>query len=1050
MVQTQCRQTTSRAWRLRGSWPALLWLATLWLSGATPGLDFHQLTREQGLSHSYVNCMLQDSQGFLWFGTEDGLNRFDGYRCEVYRSSPGLGSGLSHVRITALHQDGDDTLWVGTHGGGLNRYLPQENRFETVTPPPGKLGDGYSVIHCMSSDEQGRLWLGTQGGLIVYDTTTKQWRQSSNAQNINVLPVAIPVHALAWRNHHELWVGTAGKGLWLVDLVHLRARSAAPALPGDTHIGSLFAGETGLLIGDNDGLWRLADRHLEPVVRGIGPVRHILSNPNSELWLATDRGLWFRRAGAATMQAFHATPHQSDGLSSERVRCLMRDHSGVVWIGTDDGLNHHAPDRRKFNAARKAAFDKRIAYRNVHLIFEDRDNNLWIGGQGMGLVCNLTEPRRSRHFIVDEDVRCMTEDAAGNRWVGTRRNGLLRLNHDAQPGDTHRRYLAQTGVGDSLRDNGVYALWVDPEQRLWVGSRGGLQRLDLLPTAKAQDRFKWMALRGDHRTTHVYTLHADRNGTLWIGTLGQGLFQLDPKRADAATTPRHFVQGGTNTLSSNDILCIAPARDERLWIGTGGGGLNLFDPNTVQFQHFTDTLGLANNTIYAILEDDTRRLWLSTNNGVTRFDPISNRIRNFTTGDGLLSNEFNGGAYLRTRNGVYYFGGKYGVNHFQPTWIQTNQHPPKTVITHVGVARNGPLQPRAHFSEGLTLDYRDRLISLDFAALHFVNPARNLVKIKLEGLEQEWRAVGNHRSVTYANLKPGNYVFRVRTANSDRVWDKQGTALPIQVIPALWQTWWFQLAVVLLALLIGSRLIRNRVNFLWAQRQALERLDALTARTRQGALIAHEVQNPIFTINNLLRVMRAKRDQTDAESDDLFKLLQTEVARLRTIIQRQSDFTKAPLPDFQRADLRELLTTAIKVLKWGNRLGNTKIAIAAPAGSFPVTCNPESLQQVFLNVIGNAVLSMDGQGKLEISLERDNAGYLVHFKDNGPGFDQAAVDHLFQPFASSRDQGGTGLGLFICHNLIKKHHGTISLNSNYTGGAHLIIQLPQDGGTNHE
>lgn len=1041
----------SQGRRQAGAWLGLLWLSALWLPGATPTVEFHHLTREQGLSHSYVNCMLQDDQGFLWFGTEDGLNRFDGYRCEVYRSQPGRGSGLSHVRITALHQDAAGTLWVGTNGGGLNRYHPRRNRFEAVAAPPaGKLGDGFSVIQCISSDDHGRLWLGTQGGLIVYNPAEKNWEPSTNTKNFNLLPVTTAVHALAWRNRRELWVGSAGNGLWLFDLAHQRARSADPALAGNTGIWALYSGEAGLLIGDDDGLWRLADRRLEPVVRGIGPVRDILGNPAGQLWLATDRGLWHRRTGAATMQAFHAAPQQAHGLSSERVRCLLRDHSGVVWIGTDDGLNHHAPDRRKFNAARKATYDQGINYRNVHLIYQDRGNNLWVGGQGMGLVCNQPELGRSRHFVADEDVRCLTEDAAGNRWVGTRRNGLLRLSSDARPGQTHPRYLAQPGRQDSLADNGVYALWVDGSQRLWVGSRGGLQRL--LPAAGDQGRahFEWIPLRGGRRAAHVYTLHAGRDDHLWIGTLGQGLFRLDPNQSGQDTAVSRFVQGGVQALSSNDVLCLAPAGDRGLWIGTGGGGLNLFNPDTQQFQHFTDAIGLASNTIYAILEDDSRRLWLSTNNGVTRFDPVSRRVRNFTAADGLLSNEFNGGAYLKTRDGTFYFGGKYGVNSFQPLWIQANQHPPKTVITQVGVAREGPLQRLTDFRDGLILDHRDRLIALDFAGLHFVNPARNLVEIKLDGLEEEWRQVGNHRSVTYANLKPGDYVFRVRAANSDRVWDKQGLALPIQVVPALWQTWWFQLVVLVLLVLIGSRLIRGRVNFLWAQRQALARLDALTARTRQGALIAHEVQNPIFTINNLLCVMQAKRDRSNADRDELFQLLQTEVARLRTIIKRQSDFTNAPLPAFQSADLRELLTTAIKVLKWGNRLGNTKIFIAAPAGSFPVTCNPESLQQVFMNVIRNAVLSMAGQGKLDITLERDNAGYQLHFIDNGPGFEQAAVDHLFQPFASSRDQDGTGLGLFICHSLIKKHQGTITLNTDYTGGAHLIIQLPKDGGRNHE
>ncbi|QTD47647.1 ligand-binding sensor domain-containing protein [Sulfidibacter corallicola] len=1004
------------------------------------------------MSHSYVNCMIQDSRGFLWFGTEDGLNRYDGHRCEVFRTLPGDVDSLSHIRVKSLWEDGAGIIWIGTVGGGLNRYRPADNRFESVRPPPNAaFAGGSGIVHHIEPDRWGRLWLGTECGLVRFDPGTERWAHFPPDRRSTFEGAELAVEVMASRGKDELWLGTRGGGLLVFDTRLGRYRGTTPAALAGATVWALAQTAEGLLIGSDRGLWRRSDEgRLEAVTGVAGSVRALGVTRAGDLLVGTERGLARRVRGQGDFEFVRAARGQPGSLSSDRVRCLMEDHSGVVWVGTDDGLNHFAPDRRKFAGAGHAEFDERLTYRNVHLIFEDRLGNLWVGGQGMGLVRNEFDRRRSTSFFPGAEIRCMTEDGSGRLWVGSNRDGLFRLEANPRSDVRPRRYVFDPKRSESLCGKRVFALLRDRRGHLWVGTERGLDRY-----RPESDDFEHLIPALEGRGPLIYCLNEDRAGDIWVGTLGHGLMRLDPASKPGTPVTRRFTRrDGPGELGSDDILCVTEARSGALWIGTNGGGLNRFDRARGRFTRFTERDGLASNTIYGILQDERQRLWLSTNNGVTRFDPATETFRNYGSGDGLQSLEFNGGAYLKSRTGMLFFGGKYGVNSFEPDWIQANPHPPKTVITRVSTDRNGHFAPVAADGAALRLTHRDRLLSLEFAALHYVAPERNRFAFKMEGLEETWHEAGDRRSVTYSNLEPGHYLFRVRSANGDRVWDERGESIHIRVIPAVWQTWWLRVAGLIGMGSIAIWMYRRHMHFLLERRQALERLDLLTAQTRQGALVAHEAHNPIFAVNNSLRVINRKVQGMDPELDDLLQLLGSEMDRLRRIVKRQSDFTKRPLPAFENADLRDLVTAAIKVLKWGNRLGRTKISIVASGGFFPIHCNPESLQQVFMNVIGNAVESMSGGGRLEIDLEQTSAAgerhYIVHFKDNGPGFDKAASDHLFQPFASTRTERGTGLGLFISHNLIKKHRGEITLNAQYHGGAHLMIRIPRDGGCHHE
>ena len=814
----------------------LRWTVLVALVGVLPGvatagenIEFDSLSLEDGLSQSIVERIVQDRQGFMWFATEDGLNRFDGYRFTVHRNVPGDPLSLSYNELKALYEDRDGRLWVGTFENGLNAFDPaSETAVRFLHDPANPDSLSAPTVRAVLEDSTGRLWIGTQGGgLDLLDRDTGRF-------------------------------------------IHHRADPSVPGSISHDQVWVIFEDRHGVLwIGTDGGLNRLDDdgrftqyRHSDddPDSLSNDRVYAILEDREGRLWIGTYGGgldRLDRETGRFTH--FRNDPDDPTTLSNDLVRVLCQDHLGTLWVGTDGGgLNRYHPATGSFTSFRHDPFESTsLPTDRIYAIHQDRSNVLWVSAYGGGLAffdvsrkrfhSHRNDPRNA-NSLSQNIVWTFHEDPDGTMWIGTDSGGLNRLDRTL---GRWQRFLHRPGDPTSLSHNTVRSVHGDRQGRLWVATDGGgLNLFDRAtgrsthyrhdpddPTSVSHDQLRWVSGDGSGAIwvgtfgggldlldpeTGVFThfrhdpddpssishgfirfVYEDSRGVRWVGTQGGGLNRLDPG-SSAFIRYRHDPDDPSSLLSDH-VFAALEDRHGAMWFGTFGGGISRLDPESGRFTHYRSLDGLAADSVYAMLEDDQGRLWVSTTKGLSRFDPDTETFRNFDVQDGLQSNEFNGGSAYRNRSGELFFGGINGYNDFDPAEIQENPVVPEVVLTDfqlynrsigVGEEIDGRIlleQPIAK-TDRLELSHSDDVVTIEFAALHFTAPGKNLYAYRMEGFSDDWVHVdADRRFATFTDLRPGAYVFSVRGANSDGIWNDKPTSLVITVAPPFWETWWFRL-----------------------------------------------------------------------------------------------------------------------------------------------------------------------------------------------------------------------------------------------------------------
>ncbi len=805
---------------------------------------FERISVENGLSQSWVRAILQDPQGYLWIGTEDGLNRYDGYEFKVFKHDLDDPGSLADSNITALLVDDANRLWVGTLNG-LDRYDPGSGDFIHYRTQSGdERSLGGMEISSLYQDRQGVLWVGTEdGGLNRYDAANDNFiryqhdpsRPESLSDN-NVLSVI---------EDHEgiLWIGTASGGLNAFDrqsgvFQHFRANAGDPSsLSSDA-------------------------------------VRCVFEDSQGNLWVGTETGgLNLFKRETQTFTHYRNQTGDPYSLSSDEVRVIYEDRSGTLWIGTKAGINRLEHKTGRFSHYRYDSSDiYSVSSDSIWAFYQDRGGILWIGTGGGGLSKYAGSIQKFQLYqhrpnqtatLSDSDVLSITTDMYGYLWVGTHFGGLNRLD---RTGSTVRVYRHDPLVPDSIGGDEVRALLVDRSGRLWVGlNRGGLDYFEPFsnrfvhlrnspedPSSLAEDRvtvlfedrdgYLWVGLwtmgmdRYDPESgtfTHIQhdpsnpnslvdnrvrAIYQDREGLFWIGTYG-GFSIWDP--AQNQFTNFKNDPDDPDSLSSDIVRAFYEDEYGDMWIATYGGGLNHFSRKLQTFKRYTIKHGLPNNSLYGILADDRGHLWISTNSGLTRFDPRRETFRNYSAKDGLQGDEFNGGAFYRSPQGEMFFGGINGLNSFFPDEVLDNPNVPPVVVTafrKFNTVVKTDIQP----GETIELSYSDNFISFDFAALDYAAPQRNQYAYMLEGFDRQWISAGSRRYVSYTNLRGGDYVFHVRGSNSDGIWNVEGFSVNIHITPPFWETWWFfgAVAVLLAGLVFGG--YRMRVEDIKERNRTLE------------------------------------------------------------------------------------------------------------------------------------------------------------------------------------------------------------------------------------
>lgn len=811
-----------------------LWQTPAILRAQTDDLRFDHLSVEQGLSNFSITAIAQDHHGFLWIGTEDGLNKYDGYEFTVYKPEPGNEQSLPNSFVTSLCVDRHGSLWIGMEDG-VRRYDPDTDGFVLPTvagDSTTNLSDKY--VTAIVEDHLGTLWNATGEGLYQYDQEKRALVHFRHDPRDSISIASDGVYSVFEDRAGGLWIGTAVG----VDRYDRRSNSFTQLRCDGPHLSHLSDHKTLCIAEDRHGtVWfgmasglhrfdrranAIVPYHPDPQHASRDLVFDIYDDSRGQLWIGTfHHGLWRYDAATGGFSRFQHDVQKPRSLSQDRVTAIFEDRSGLLWIGVyRGGLNRFERRHAEFRHY-KLDYD-------VSAILEDRKGDLWLGTEYAGLFRQSRADRQRGRWVryghdpadsqslSNDQVKVICEDRQGHIWIGTA-EGLNRYSG----ADDFIRYYHELRNDQFVTNKVIYE---DQEGTLWVGTlERGLSRLD-----REKGRFTYYPLNeqtGEHY--EVRSIISGGENDLWVGTFGAGLHRFDK-------TSNTFVRYQHNDEAPyagrmNAIYSVHADASGFVWAGTFGAGLNCYDRRTGHFNYYTERDGLANNYVKAILPDAAGNLWLSTDRGLSRFNPQKGRFTNYTVDDGLLSNVFLAGAAFRSPDGRLFIGGEKGCISFHPDSIQDNLQPPPVVITRFKVFERTMPLPKALVSlDRIRLSYRQSFFSFEFAALDFAAPARNKYAYKLEGFDPKWVQAGDRRYASYTNVDPGEYIFRVKAANHDGIWNEEGVALRIIITPPFWKTWWFTVllwgSIVLLA---GGSVWYTKVRKLRERIRALERVQAL-------------------------------------------------------------------------------------------------------------------------------------------------------------------------------------------------------------------------------
>lgn len=782
--------------------------------------QFDYLTVTDGLPHNTVYCLMQDRHGFIWAGTQDGLVRYDGYECRVFKQKDEALSFFSSKSVHCILEDKQGNLWVGTQTHGINFRDVKTGQFRNLSSDATFQPLEKAWVKHLFEDREGRIWIGTIGaGLWCFEPKTKKLRHfDKNNSSLNNNAIS----RITQDKNGRIWIGASGVGIFYFDEKQQSFRPLHAKTAGDTDFASFrktfFTDKQGnLWVGtEGSGLYRirLSDLQIQRFSMRDGltsnNIMSIAQNDQGELILATDGGgLNIFDPKTATFSSILYGKAQGK-LNSNALYEIMIDRDDNVWVGTyNGGINVFKPHKTHFEAftwtGNKAG---ELSHRSVLSINETRNGQIFVGTDGGGL--NVFNKNTKLFSVIPNQpvgygnvVKSIFEDTKKRLWLGYFGDGLSLF----EPQSRRFRHF-RTNPNDSLSigGNNVWSITEDRTGQLWVGILGGgLARLDNAETGQFK-RFNYQANNPlTISSDDITVVFADRNNQIWAGTDTEGVNLLD--RKTGRFTRFFHEKGSDKSLSTNDVRCIFQDSKGRLWIGTESGGLNLWLGNG-QFEHFTVQNGLISNAIMNILEDKNGFLWLSTFKGITRFEPQTKKCLNFDFSKNpyLNANQFNQATGVKDSEGVLFFGGINGLTLIRPDDIQFLNTQPRVVFTDfkifnqsvaIGKQPDGRIILDKDLEEAaeIHLSYADNVFSIAFASLDFTNPLNNQYAYQMEGFDRSWRTTnGEQRLITYTNLDPATYTFRVKGTNNNGVWSPEKT-LKIVIDPPFWQTWWFKMIV---------------------------------------------------------------------------------------------------------------------------------------------------------------------------------------------------------------------------------------------------------------
>jgi ligand-binding sensor domain-containing protein/signal transduction histidine kinase len=846
-------------------------------------IKFKHLTTEDGLSQSTIACILQDSKGFMWFGTQDGLNKFDGYHFTIYRYDPDNPGSISGNSVTTIFEDSEHNLWIGTEGG-LSFFNRTDNIFINYSHDennPNSISNNN--VYIIFEDSKKNLWVGTNGGgLNLFDRASERFIRFNHDENNPKSLSSNDIYTIFEDSRNNLWIGSWHGDLNLFDkenntFYHYYYKNKKLS---DNIIRDITEDRDGnILIGTHgDGLYKMVLTkngeynfsryiHNSKNINSLSgnAVFAVLEDSQGRLWIGTENeGLNLFNRENNKFVHYKTDVFDNKNISHNSIWSLFEDKTGNIWIGTFAGGINMIPRYGGYFNHYKLIPGKKGSLSNnaVTSFYEDSKNNFWVGTDGGGLNLFNREKESFIHYnthnsnIRSDAILSIYEDSKGNLWIGTWGGGLNLF--DRKNG----KFIQYTKESHRLSENNIFSILEDKNGVLWVGVHwGGISYFD-----RTRNRFinytpRNSALIDDR----VRVIIEDIYGYLWVGS-DLGLSVFDPKTKTFVTYCHD--ENNEKSISKGRVMSIIETDDSTLWIGTTGG-LNKFNRKLQNFTSYQVKDGLPNDAIKGIREDDEGFLWLSTNRGLSRLNPKTKEFRNFDISDGLQANEFYQCSHYKSKSGELFFGGVNGFNVFHPKDLVHNPYIPPIIITDfrifnkpVEIAKDSPLHTHISETDQITLSYKHSVISFEFTALNYISSDKNEYSYKLEGFDLEWNYIGSKRSATYTNLDPGDYVFRVKGSNNDRIWNEEGTSIKISITPPFWQTWWFRILLFITIIMTIFTIHKIRVRNIEAQRRDLEikvkerthqlseKAEALEQAKKETDNILHNVEEGFFILNN--------------------------------------------------------------------------------------------------------------------------------------------------------------------------------------------------------
>ncbi len=834
--------------------------------------EFRRISVTEGLSHNIIHGIFQDQRGFLWISTDGGVNRYDGHGFTIFQHDPLNPHSVSSNNTSLIMEDAKGYLWIGTWGGGLNRFDPFKQSFRSYVNIPGdetSLADNR--IQSLMIDRAGSLWVGTaEGGIHVFRPESDNFKRYSHDPDNPNSPPNNRIWSIVETEPGTLCLGTdEGMSFFhtqseeFTHLVHNpndpnslssnRIKTILRARSGELWIGTAL----GLNVMDsNGGQIRRFDEKAYPQLGG-NEVRTIFEDSGGMLWIGTrDGGITRFDPKTQSKTSFSSIYRIPENISLKNVKTIYEDRSHVLWLGTFGGIYKTDLKPKKFeHYFHIPDMERSLSNDNVSSIYLDEEGILWVGTFGGGL--NRVDRDRQTYDAfapLNENgtesnvVRAILRDRAGHLWLGN--NDALHRFNPEKKAFTSFRYDPDNP--DSLGDNRIRVLFEDPDGMLWVGTDKGPNLYN--PETRAFRNANNDAFFREHLLENrVHAITRTRDDWYWLGTEA-GLIRFDA----AKTQSLHFRhrQDAPGSLTTDRVNCLVEDYRNRLWVGTQAG-LNLYIPGRDSFEKYFVEDGLPSNVIISILEDEARYLWISTQNGLCKFSPETFSFRNYDIYDGLQDNSFNMGASFKSAKGELFFGGPNGLNSFFPEHVRDNLMKPPILLTSFKILNQDvPLEDPIYATKGIVLAHSENVFSLEFAALDFTLPGKNRYRYKLENFRKDWIDSGTKNQVTYTNLDPGEYIFKVQGTNNDGIWNYEGRELKITIVPPFWRTWWAYsvYGLVLLCAVFGLPLIRIRN--LKKREEVLARLvSERTGELEAKNQLLGEKNHEMLTLDEIVRAL---------------------------------------------------------------------------------------------------------------------------------------------------------------------------------------------------